>query len=175
MEELRFDSPNKAIIHACTSDEVVKRLRGKLSLVSIRKCGKPVCSVGIVDQRWKDLKDPLNIRQALASPDKVKWTEAMKTEMEVIESNNVFELAELPPNRKALGTKWVLKKKLITQGEIDKYKARLVVQGFRQKYGSDFLETFAPVMRFETARLIFDIAAKHDCKFSHFYVSNEFL
>ncbi|VVT58450.1 uncharacterized protein SAPINGB_P006214 [Magnusiomyces paraingens] len=60
-------------------------------------------------------------------------------------------------------------------GSIDKYKARLVVQGFRQKFGVDYVDTFAPVMRFSTVRLIFALSAAKNCEMHHVDVKNAFL
>lgn len=53
----------------------------------------------------------------------------------------------LPPNRKAIGSKWIYKTKYKSDGSIDKYKARLVILGYKQMYGIDYVETFAPVAK----------------------------
>lgn len=74
-----------------------------------------------------------------------EWNEAMKTEIEAIEKNKTWVLTELPPGRKPISLKWVYKIKKETNGDVVKYKARLVARGFVQKKGVDFEEVFAPV------------------------------
>ncbi|GJV20759.1 zinc finger, CCHC-type containing protein [Tanacetum coccineum] len=76
--------------------------------------------------------------------------------------NDTWELTDLPPGCKALGCKWILKRKMKVDGSIDKYKARLVIQGFRQKEGIDFFDTYAPVARITTIRLLLALAAIRD-------------
>ena len=74
--------------------------------------------------------------------------------------NNTWTFVKLPPGRKAIGSKWVFKVKENVDGSIDRYKARLVAQGFSQIEGIDYNETFAPVVRYETVRLLFAISAQ---------------
>ena len=67
-----------------------------------------------------------------------KWKKAMDAEIEAIERNNTWELIEMPPKGKVIGVKWIYKTKLNEKGEVDKYKARLVVKGYSQQYGVDY-------------------------------------
>ena len=67
----------------------------------------------------------------------------METEMNSI---HVWDLVKLPPDRKAIGSKWALKKKTRDDGTIERYRARLVAQGFSQQPGLDYEETFCPVI-----------------------------
>ena len=94
-------------------------------------------------------KEPDTINEALNCPEKEQWEAAMKAEMDSIYSNDVWDLVELPEGRKSVGYKWVFKKKTKADGSIKRYKARLVAQGFTQKQGLDYDETFSPVIRFE--------------------------
>ena len=61
------------------------------------------------------------------------WQEAIDDEMESLQFNGTWHLVDLPPGRKAIGCKWVLRKKLKHDGSVDKYKTRLIAKGFRQK------------------------------------------
>ena len=79
-----------------------------------------------------------------------KWQTAMDEEIEAIHRNNTWSLAELPRGIQPIGVKWVFKKKLNAQREIERYKARLVAKGYKQKAGIDYDEVFAPVARMET-------------------------
>nr|GFA90968.1 zinc finger, CCHC-type [Tanacetum cinerariifolium] len=96
--------------------------------------------------------DPRTLSEAMASRDVVFWKEAVQSEIDSIMHNDTWELTDLPPGCKALGYKWILKRKMKVDGSIDKYKARLVIQCLRQKEGIDFFDTYAPVARISTIR-----------------------
>ena len=91
--------------------------------------------------------DPTSVTEVLASPDKIKWLNAMQQEIQPLNSNDVWDLVELPKDRKAVGSKWVFKLKVDADGLVVRHKARLVAQGFSQKFGLDYDETFCPVVR----------------------------
>ena len=88
------------------------------------------------------LIEPTTVEEALASTDKDKWLDAVEKEMESLHGNDVWDLVELPKNRKAVGSKWVFKLKVGADGSVEQHKARLVAQGFSQKFGADYDETF---------------------------------
>ncbi|CAM8889980.1 unnamed protein product [Rhodiola kirilowii] len=73
--------------------------------------------------------------------------------------NNTWVLSNLSPGCKPLGCKWVFKKKMKVVGSVDKFKARLVIQGFRQKEDIDYFDTYAHVARISTIRLLIALAA----------------
>ncbi|PKI44501.1 hypothetical protein CRG98_035088 [Punica granatum] len=78
----------------------------------------------------------------------------MKEELSMIEKNQTWELVDRPQDRKVIGVKWVYRTKLNSDGSVNKYKARLVVKGYAQVWGVDYSETFAPVARLDTIRLL---------------------
>jgi hypothetical protein len=78
----------------------------------------------------------------------------MQEEINSVERNRTWELADLPQGHRAITLKWVYKLKRNEAGEIVKHKARLVARGFVQQEGIDFDEVFAPVARMESVRLL---------------------
>lgn len=93
-----------------------------------------------------------------------KWIEAMREELRMIEKNDTWELVDRPQNRKIIGVKWVYRTKLNADGSVNKHKARLVVKGYSQVFGVDFSETFAPVARLDTIRMLLALAAQKSWK-----------
>ena len=99
----------------------------------------------------------------------------MKTEMESLKINDVWELVELPEDRKVIGSKWVFRVKTDADGKVETHKARLVAQGFSQTFGDDYDETFSPVARFESIRTVIALAAKYGLKLHQMDVTTAFL
>jgi hypothetical protein len=120
-------------------------------------------------------ENPSNLKEALASPDAIFWKEAVNDEMDSLISNKTWKLVELPPGCKTIGCKWVLRKKLKSDGIIDKFKARLVAKGFKQKADLAFFDTFSPVIRITSIRLLIAIATIHDLKIHQMDVKTSFL
>ena len=120
-------------------------------------------------------KDPVTIEDALTSPDKSKWRHAMEMEVKSLKENDVWELVELPKDRKAVGSKWVYKIKTSADGTIERYKARLVAQGFSQKFGTDYDETFCPVVRLESLRTLISLSVQCGLKHHLIGVTTAFL
>ena len=82
---------------------------------------------------------------------------------------------ELPTNRKAIGRKWILKRKFKCDSSIEKYKARLVAKGFTQKPGIDYEETYSPVAKFTSIRILMSIVAALDLELYQMDVKTAFL
>ena len=122
-----------------------------------------------------ELEEPQTVNEALSSSEKEKWDIAMQKEMDSIHSNDVWDLVELPKSRKPVGCKWVFKKKTKSDGLIERYKARLVAQGFSQKRGLDYDETFSPVIRFESFRTLVAIAVQKGLKLHQLDITAAFL
>jgi hypothetical protein len=103
------------------------------------------------------------------------WRAAMQSEMDAVEKNCTLELADLPRGHSAITLKWVFKLKRDEAGAIVKHKARLVARGFMQWEGIDFDDTFAPVARMESVRLLFALAAQEGWRVHHMDVKSAFL
>ncbi|GKC61305.1 zinc finger, CCHC-type containing protein [Tanacetum coccineum] len=89
------------------------------------------------------------------------WKEAINDEMDSIMGNDTWVLIDLPPGCRPMGCKWIFKRKLKIDGTIEKFKARLVIQGFKQKLGIDYFDTYALVACISTIRLLIAMASIH--------------
>ena len=105
------------------------------------------------------VNDQPTLEEALSSTEAPEWQQAMLEELHSIDENHVWELSPPPPNRRVLGSRWKLDVKRDAQGNFERYKARLVVQGFGQEFGFDYDETYSPVIRIDNVRLLFAIGA----------------
>lgn len=119
--------------------------------------------------------EPKTYKEAISCDKKEKWIAAMKEEMSSLEINRTWDLVNLPVGRKPIGCRWVYKVKTDESGNIQRYKARLVAQGFSQKYGADYDQVFAPVIKHTTFRILLTIAAKEGMTVLHFDAKTAFL
>ena len=91
------------------------------------------------------ISEPQSYKEAMNQPDAPEWQKAVEAELGSIKSNKTWSVVDLPPNRRAIGCRWLFKIKQNADGTIERYKARLVAKGYSQAYGIDYTETFAPV------------------------------
>ncbi|KAK1627567.1 hypothetical protein QYE76_001882 [Lolium multiflorum] len=118
---------------------------------------------------------PTSISEAYASLDADYWKEVVRSEMDSILANGTWEITDCPYGCKPVGCKWVFKKKLRPDGTIEKYKARLVAKGYTQKEGEDFFDTYSPVARLTTIRVLLFLAASHGLLIHQMDVKTAFL
>ena len=111
----------------------------------------------------------------MSTPEAPYWQEAVNDEINSIMQNHTWELVNLPPGNKPIGCKWIFKRKLQTNGTIDKYKAHLVAKGYRQKEGLDFFDTYSPVTRITSIRMLIAIATIHNFEIHQMDVKVTFL
>ena len=104
-------------------------------------------------------KDLVSFSQAIECNDSSKWVDAMNDELKSMDQNKVWDLVELPDHCKKVGCKWVFKTKRDSKGNVERYKARLVAKGFTQKEGIDYRETFSPVSKKDSLRIIMALIA----------------
>jgi hypothetical protein len=95
-------------------------------------------------------------------PESERWLEAMRSEIESMRDNRVWNLVDPPDGVRAIECKCIFKKKIDTDGNAHIYKARLVAKGFRQIQGVDYDETFSPVAMLKSIRIFLAIVAYYD-------------
>ena len=121
------------------------------------------------------LETPTTFKEAESSSDKSKWRSAMDAEVKSLADNDVWDLVPLPEGRKMVGSKWVYKVKTGQDGEIQRYKARLVAQGYTQKFGTDYDEPFCPVIRQESLRVLIALSVQYGLDLHQMDVTTAFL
>ncbi|GJY34957.1 retrovirus-related pol polyprotein from transposon TNT 1-94 [Tanacetum coccineum] len=116
--------------------------------------------------------EPKNVNEALTDE---SWIVAMQEELNQFIANDVWELVPQPRNMTIIGTKWVFRNKLDENGIVSRNKARLVAQGYNQQEGIDYDETYAPVARLESIRILLAYACALDFKLFKMDVKSAFL
>jgi transposase InsO family protein len=141
-------------------------------------------NIGSLPQRYNDYKlykaeldddlfEPRTYLEAISCKEGHLWKQAMQEEIQSLEDNQTWELAEPLKGRRPVGSKWVFKIK--DDGETIRRKARLVAQGFSQKFGINYDEVFAPVVKTTTLRLLLSIAGKRKYVVRQYDVKTAFL
>ena len=121
-------------------------------------------------------KEPQTVKEALNCSEKEQWEAAMQKEMGFhLQQWRMGSGVELPVNRTPVGNKWIFMKKTKADGSIERYKARLVAQGFSQKQGLDYDETFSPVIRFKSFRSLVAVAVQKRLKLHQLNITAAFL
>ena len=112
----------------------------------------------LITTRSGPIVEPGSYREAIDDPIYSKqWKNAIQNKLQLLEARSTWRLlltTNLPAGHNVIGCRWVFKAKYSSNGQVDRYKARLVAQGFSQQYGVDYSETFAPTLRFNSLRLL---------------------
>ena len=119
--------------------------------------------------------EPSNVAEAKASPSRNNWKAAMDEELKKLRDFNTWDLVPRPKNKTILGCTWKFKIKTDSSGNPVKYKARLVGQGFAQKYGIDYHETYSPVVKRKTIRLMLALGVEEGWKCEHVDVISAYI
>jgi len=123
-----------------------------------------------------DEEEPTTYREATTHPTCAKqWEKAIMDEYHSIMRNNTWKLVPRPANRQVVTCKWVFKHKKDQFGRITRLKVRLVARGFSQVYGIDYLDTYAPVAKLASIRILFVIAASLDLEIHQMDIVTAFL
>ena len=119
-----------------------------------------------------NIEEPVTYEQAKKHEE---WKNTMNKEYESMMKNETCELTEPPENKVPIQCKWLYKTKFHADGSIDKYKARLVAKGYSQKEGIDYEDTFTPVAKLNTIRVMIALATQHNWKIHQLDVKYSFL
>lgn len=124
-----------------------------------------ICSISLETE-------PKNLKQAIISE---KWTAAMGVELGNMEMNKTWSVVSLPQGKNVVGCKWVFTIKYNADGTIERYKARLVAKRFTQQEGVDYFDTFSPVAKLASVKLLLDLTAKKGWSTSQMDITSAFL
>ena len=119
--------------------------------------------------------EPTSYDEVLKSSESELWLKAMKSEMDSMYDNQVWDLVDPPEGIKPIGCKWVFKKKTDMEGNVIPYKARLVAKGYRQRQGIDFDEIFSPIAMLKSIRILVAIATHYDYEIWQIDIKKAFL
>lgn len=116
--------------------------------------------------------EPRTIQQALKDK---RWCPAATTEFDAMMQNRTWDLVPPHPTQNLVSCRWIFTTKYLPNGEVDRRNGRLVARGFNQRYGIDYAETFSPVIKSTTIRMVLDIAVKKNWAVKQLDVNNAFL
>ena len=151
-----------------TNKDIVFEPRRSKRSKKVKDFGSEFCSFLLED-------DPKTYGEAMRSIDAPFWKEAINDEMSSLKNNKTWFLTDLPPGCKSIGCKWVFRKKLRTDGSIEKFKARLVVIGCKQVEGVDLLHTYSHVSKVTTIRVLIALACVFNLEIHQMDVKTAFL
>ena len=120
--------------------------------------------------------DPLTFKGVTHRKDNDKWLVAMLEEMESLQKNKTWELVKLPKGKKAIGCKWILRKKeALLEKEGENFKAQLVAKGYSLREGIYYNEIFPSVVKHTSIRVILGFVTMHDMELEQLDVKTAFL
>ncbi|GJY58036.1 zinc finger, CCHC-type containing protein [Tanacetum coccineum] len=162
-DDLEIDEPQSNIIPICRSTRT-------------HNAPNRICLyIDAEEHELGDLGEPANYKAALLDPESDKWFDAMNVEMQSMKDKEVWDLFNLPPNGKTVGSKWLFKKKTDMDGAVHTYKARLMVNGYTQTLGIDYEETFYPIVDNRAIRILIAVTAYYDYEIWQMDVKTAFL
>jgi histone deacetylase 1/2 len=116
--------------------------------------------------------EPLNLTEAMSDS---KWRQAMEEEYNALIENKTWHLVPPSKNKNLIDCKWVYRIKKKADGSVDRYKDRLVAKGFKQRYGIDYEDTFSPVVKIATIRIVLSLSVSRGWSLRQLDVKNTFL
>jgi hypothetical protein len=129
----------------------------------------------VIDSLTSELDEPVGVQDALNSERSEHWENSMISEYSSLMENETWELEPPSEDQNIVGSRWVLKVKRNEDGSVDRFKARLVEQGYSQTKGTDYDEVFSPVARHTSLRSLLALANAHDLEVHQMDVKTAFL
>lgn len=137
--------------------------------------GKPAEKYGYNVTLGENLVEPKTYNEALKSDQRSEWISAMEEEFASLKNSKSWELVTPPENSNIVSCKWTYKIKRDAEGNVQRFKARLVARGFSQKFGLDYDEVFAPVVKQATLRTLLSVAGVKKMSVIHYDIKSAFL
>lgn len=138
-----------------------------------------VCSLALLPSDHQAFIGKIDLHHIPQSYEEAKeskeWVAAVDDEIGAMSRNHTWDEADLPLGKKAVSSRWIFTIKYLSNGDIERYKARLVARGFTQSYGDDYTDTFAPVAKLHTVRVVLSIATNLSWDLWQMDVKNAFL
>jgi len=122
-----------------------------------------------------EVLEPRTLNEAKQRPDWPLWEKAINEELATLHTAGTWVLKEAPPGVNIVGSKWVFKAKKDASGNVVRYKAQLVAQGFSQVPGVDYFDTYAPVAKLPSIRTILSIATRLDMEMHQVDIKGAYL
>src|SRR6202789_4023968 len=116
-----------------------------------------------------------SLKDARNSPEWPEWQKAMKAELDLLTEKGTWELVQKPPDAVPISNKWIFFNKWNKEGEVVRYRARLVAKGYAQQPGFDYRETFLPVVRMDTLHAILALVPEKELKLHQMDVKGAYL
>ncbi|CAI7738802.1 unnamed protein product [Closterium sp. NIES-54] len=148
---------------------------GKPKLVRVGSVAEQCDEEEIAHCYWAAVPKPKTLAEALSGPDAEKWKQSVKEEYDSLLENETWELCELPLGKKAISSMLIFRHKYGPDGELTRYKSRLVAKGFQQIKGKDFDEIFAPLGKGTTLRVMLGMAANRGWRIKQMDITTAFL
>ena len=120
----------------------------------------------------QDISIPKTLQEAMGN---IHWKGAMDEEITALLQNDTWDIVDLPEGKKTVSCRWVYTLKCKSDGSQDRYKARLVARGYTRTFGIDYIETFAPVAKINTIRILISLAVNFDWPLNQYDIKNTFL
>ena len=121
------------------------------------------------------IEEPTTIENVLSGEYSKEWKAAADLEYSALMDNQIWSLVELPKEQNVVGFKWVFRVKYDDKGEVNRFKGRLVAQGFSQKRGIDYEEVFSPVAHLLSIRVLLAFTAENKLQVHQMDVVSAFL
>ncbi|OWR48976.1 putative Copia protein [Danaus plexippus plexippus] len=191
-EEVNIDEPNSESDHTDSSEDTfldvvdetykpsdseaedIPQIRPQRPTRERKQPDRFKCSNFCAGESTYDDVTGLSLQDALAGPEKEQWKIAMAEELQSFKENDAWEISNPPQDVRVVKCKWVLRKKYDCDNNI-RFRARLVAKGFSQVQGVDYTDTFSPVVRHTTLRLLFALSVQLNLDITHLDVTTAFL